>query len=120
MPQYVVTEDCYIPVGESTRFKHAGQVVSLDEADAEVLAGLVKPAGQDEIEAQVVVEPSASQNTTIAETDDDDDADAPPNEQDAPAPSDVKGDWVDFAVAQGESRDTAEAMTKAELIDKFG
>lgn len=113
MPQYVVTEDCYIPVGESTRFKHAGQVVSLDEADAKVLADLVKPAGQDEVEAQVVVEPQG----------DDDDADDEGVQElntDPPTPSDVKAAWVDYAVARGESREEAEAMTKADLIDVFG
>lgn len=38
----------------------------------------------------------------------------------APKPSDLKADWVDFAVSKGESRDTAEAMTKDELVDKYG
>lgn len=38
----------------------------------------------------------------------------------APKPSDLKADWVDFAVGKGESRDTAEAMTKDELVDKYG
>ena len=38
----------------------------------------------------------------------------------APKPSDLKADWVDFAVGKGESRDSAEAMTKDELVDKYG
>lgn len=38
----------------------------------------------------------------------------------APKPSDVKADWVDFAVSKGEARQTAEAMTKDELVDKYG
>lgn len=37
-----------------------------------------------------------------------------------PKPSDVKSDWVDFAVSKGEARQTAEAMTKDELVDKYG
>lgn len=37
-----------------------------------------------------------------------------------PKTSDVKADWVDFAVSQGESRATAETLTKDELVDKYG
>lgn len=37
-----------------------------------------------------------------------------------PKTSDVKADWVDFAVSKGEARATAEALTKDELVDKYG
>lgn len=38
----------------------------------------------------------------------------------APAQSDNKAAWVDYAVSQGADRDEAESMTKAELIDQYG
>jgi hypothetical protein len=38
----------------------------------------------------------------------------------APAQSALKGDWVDHAVASGADRDEAEAMTKAELVERYG
>lgn len=124
MRQYVVTEGCYVPVGESTKFKRAGQVVTLDEADAKALGGLVKPAseklvatqvaGQTRVQADGVgdpgPEPSASENTVVADADDDD----------APAQSATKSEWVDYAVSKGEDREAVEAMTKADLVDKFG
>lgn len=43
---------------------------------------------------------------------------APPTEQ--PAQSASKGDWVGWAVVCGATPDEAEAMTKADLIDKYG
>lgn len=47
--------------------------------------------------------------------------DAPSDDTpDAPAQSAVKADWVDHAVGAGADRDEAEAMTKAELIERFG
>lgn len=44
MPQYQVVVDCYVPVGAGTRFKRAGQIVTLDEDDAADLRGYVEPA----------------------------------------------------------------------------
>jgi hypothetical protein len=42
-------------------------------------------------------------------------------EVDRPAQSATKGDWVDYAVSVGElSREDAEAMTKAQLIETYG
>lgn len=120
MRQYVVTEGCYVPVGDQgdTRFKVAGQVVTLDERDAKALGGLVKPASERTVAAQVVVNQAADDTDGDAP---DGDAPAPDGDApEAPAVSDVKADWVDFAVSQGESREAAEAMTKADLIDKFG
>ena len=43
MPQYRVVDDCYVPVGAGTRFKYAGQIVTLDAADAAKLRGYVEP-----------------------------------------------------------------------------
>jgi hypothetical protein len=37
-----------------------------------------------------------------------------------PAQSAPKAEWVEHAVARGADRDDAEAMTKAELVNKFG
>lgn len=38
----------------------------------------------------------------------------------APAKSASKGEWVDYAVAQGADRDEAEAATKDDLVDRYG
>ena len=43
MPQYQVVVACYVPVGAGTRFKYAGQIVTLDAADAVKLRGYVEP-----------------------------------------------------------------------------
>jgi hypothetical protein len=43
---------------------------------------------------------------------------APPTERPAQAAS--KAEWVGWAVAQGSRPDDAEAMTKSDLIDKYG
>jgi len=43
MPQYQVVVGCYVPVGAGTRFKYAGQIVTLDAADAVKLRGYVEP-----------------------------------------------------------------------------
>jgi hypothetical protein len=38
----------------------------------------------------------------------------------SPAASDPKAAWVEHAVAQGASKDAAEAMSKSALIRQFG
>jgi hypothetical protein len=113
MPQYVVTEGCYVPVGESTRFKVAGQVVTLNEKDAKALGGLVRPASKRTVAAQQVTDQPSARTEARVER-------AAEADGDVPTQSDLKADWVEFAVSKGESRDAAEAMTKAELVDKFG
>lgn len=37
----------------------------------------------------------------------------------SPAPTALKAEWVDYAVGQGMTRDDAEAMTKADLVERF-
>lgn len=37
-----------------------------------------------------------------------------------PAKTAAKGEWVDYAVAQGADRAAVEGMTKAELVDRYG
>jgi hypothetical protein len=37
-----------------------------------------------------------------------------------PAQSAVKADWIDYAVAHGADRQQAEAMTKDDLVQKYG
>lgn len=39
---------------------------------------------------------------------------------DPPAVNQPKADWVDYAVASGESRAAAEAMSKEQLVGKYG
>lgn len=41
-------------------------------------------------------------------------------EDKAPAKSANKGEWVDYAVAQGADREEAEDMTKDELVEAYG
>lgn len=45
---------------------------------------------------------------------------APPAADGPPLPSAPKQDWVDYAVAHGEVAATAGAMTKNDLISKYG
>lgn len=52
--------------------------------------------------------------------DDDEAAGASPVAAIEPAERDAKSAWVDYAVAHGMSRNTAEDHTKAELIQQFG
>jgi len=42
------------------------------------------------------------------------------DDDDRPNVSDLKPEWVKYAVAQGLDEDKAEDMTKQELIDKYG
>lgn len=49
-----------------------------------------------------------------------DEAEDAGDEVETPAHSDLKADWVDFAVSQGLDREEAEGYTKQELIDEFG
>lgn len=42
-----------------------------------------------------------------------------PETSEAPATSDVKAEWVDYAVSQGIERDEAQSSTKAELIERL-
>lgn len=41
-------------------------------------------------------------------------------EPEPPRPADSKADWIAWAVSQGASEDAASAMTKADLMSKFG
>ena len=38
----------------------------------------------------------------------------------APAKSASKAEWVDYAVSLGADRDEADALTKAELVERYG
>lgn len=42
MPDYIVTNDCYVPVEHGTLFKRAGQRVTLATSEAAKLVGYVK------------------------------------------------------------------------------
>ena len=107
MPKYVVTEGCYVPVGESggTRFKPPGVTVTLDAKTAATLEGFVEPLGRRRAPTSQVPDAPVQPQDVPA---------------DVPAQSDTKEAWVDFAVTKGTARDKAEAMTKADLVDKFG
>lgn len=50
----------------------------------------------------------------------DDDRGNDSDEPTRPAQTGAKALWVDYAVARGMEREEAEAMTRAELIEKFG
>jgi hypothetical protein len=43
-----------------------------------------------------------------------------PEPAEPPRPSDPKPDWVDYAVDRGLARDKAEAMSKADLMSRYG
>ena len=42
------------------------------------------------------------------------------DEDDRPTQSDLKAEWVDYAVSQGANREDAEALTKEQLIAQYG
>lgn len=108
MPEFVVTQGCYVPVGGGVKFKPAGVTVNLDEKDAKSLKGYVEPVRGDEAPrshaGQAVVQPVRVDNQA----------------EDTPNQSDTKDVWVDFAESKGIPRDKAEALTKVELVEKFG
>lgn len=43
-----------------------------------------------------------------------------PEELPAPGPADPKAAWIEYAISQGAKRDTAAAMTKADLMSRYG
>lgn len=43
-----------------------------------------------------------------------------PEPAEPPAPGDPKAAWIDYAVSQGADRDVATAMTKADLMSRYG
>lgn len=69
-------------------------------------AAIRPPAGY-EPEAEVAEDPQEA-------------GDATENESQSPKVSDLKEVWVEHAVAQGDSREDAEAMTKGDLIERHG
>jgi hypothetical protein len=110
MPQYVVTQGCYVPIGENggRRFKPPGVTVTLDEKVAAGLKGFVRPLGARRAPTSQVPDAPVQDQQQAVETDD------------APAQSDTKDVWVEFAVSKGVPRDQAEGMTKPQLVEKFG
>jgi hypothetical protein len=85
MPQYQVVVDCYVPVGVGTRFKRAGQIVTLDRDDAADLRGYVEPANGRAPRAATTTRVTAKKTTDRVVADLNlklADADAPPTESD--------------------------------------
>lgn len=57
MGRYEMVSECYVPVGSGFRYKRAGQIVTLSDADAASLAEHVKPV--DDAAAAIAVEEPA-------------------------------------------------------------
>jgi hypothetical protein len=82
-----------------------------DESSDEEGAGAASsPPGAQE----PALPPLAPADVVLGDESDGDEADGKPPKAAA------KDAWVDFAVAQGADQGEAEAMTKAELIERFG
>lgn len=62
MPDYIVVNDCYVPVGDADglKFKRAGQRVSLATSEANKLVGFVKPVNSFKVRKPKPAEPVAS------------------------------------------------------------
>ncbi len=68
MPDYIVTSDCYVPVGEGDGlvFKRAGQRVTLATSEANKLVGFVKSANSFKVrKPKVEVEPEPAKPVTV-------------------------------------------------------
>ena len=62
MNKYKVVSGCYVPVGKGFRFKAAGQVITLSDEDAVLLADHITPVGEGVAKRNTepeVVEPEA-------------------------------------------------------------
>lgn len=63
MNKYEVVSGCYVPVGKGFRFKAAGQVITLSDEDAVMLADHIRPVGEGVAKRNTepeVVEPEAA------------------------------------------------------------
>lgn len=50
MKRYEVVSECYVPVGRGFRYKRPGQVVTLNDVDADSIADHIKPVEESEQE----------------------------------------------------------------------
>lgn len=81
-----------------------------------------RPASQIEAEEGARDEPAeaAPEHVTAGGAEGGEAAGTGPAEVTAPAPADVKQAWVDYAVSQGADPGQAAAMTKADLMSRYG
>ena len=59
MKQYEVVSGCYVPLGRGTRFRPAGQVVTLSDEQAAELAEYIKPVDPNGVLQNATPEPEA-------------------------------------------------------------
>lgn len=50
MPRYEVIKPCYVPLGRGTRYRPAGQFVTLEVEEAEKLDGYLRPVGEEPVQ----------------------------------------------------------------------
>jgi hypothetical protein len=67
---------------------------------------------EPEPEPVIVPEPEPEPSRSVS--------DVPPEPAEAPAPSDPKQDWIDYAVSQGADAAEAARQTKADLMSRYG
>lgn len=88
--------------------------------------GEARPASQVEAEEGArrgfiqQAEQHLAEHPGVAETATEEAAGPGPAEVARPAPADVKQAWIDYAVSQGADPETAAAMTKADLMSRYG
>lgn len=93
-----------------------GVLVKVGNTIVNLYRGGAVPEGADERhvallkERKLLVEPDTDQGAPVEDHSD----------GGAPAKSATKGEWVDYAVAQGADRDEADAATKEDLIATYG
>ena len=108
---------------DGTEWPHLGEILDTDEDEARhlVSGGNARWAVEPGAEERAVM-PADGPELAAAVPADDSAGDEPPEPENGAQPlvRDPKQAWVDHAVAAGASPDEAAAMTKADLIGKYG
>jgi len=97
------------------RLREMGVLTAVPESAAEEPAAEPEPAPEPAAEPDVAAAPEAAAADAAAAS-----GEAEAGPPSPPAPHDNKAKWIDYAVSQGEDPDTAPAMTKADLMSKYG
>ena len=108
---------------DGTEWPHLGEILECGEDEARhlVSGGNARWAVEPGAEERAVM-PADGPELAAAVPADDSAGDEPPEPENGAQPlvRDPKQAWVDHAVAAGASPDEAAAMTKADLIEKYG
>ena len=108
---------------DGTEWPHLGEILDTDEDEARhlVSGGNARWAVEPGAEERAVM-PADGPELAAAVPADDSAGDEPPDAENGSQPlvRDPKQAWVDHAVENGATPEEAAAMTKADLIEKYG